>query len=197
MPNWCITDIYINHENTNKELDRLNKLIEKWTSYNAMNNGFGNCWFSNVVINSGVGTVDKNMSSDLRCRGSIVYQELNGNQLHITTETAWEPMLKMWQKVIDKYLPTAEIVYTAEEPGCGLYVTNDPCYVGQYCVDVWDFPNISPEFCATENYVIEVLQEYLKSNESEINKLLKEFDKANHDGMAIYKWEYSPIEDWD
>lgn len=52
MPNWCTTEIYINHNNKKKELNKLRDLIKRWTSHNAMKNDFGVSWLGNVVLNS-------------------------------------------------------------------------------------------------------------------------------------------------
>ena len=98
MPNWTITRITINHDDGNK-LKEFEKLINEWTSKNYMENGFGLQWLGNIVGNSGIGTIDKNLETDLRCRGSITWIECEGNQLLIDTETAWVPMLKMWIKL--------------------------------------------------------------------------------------------------
>ena len=152
MPNWCWTRITINHE-SEKEIEKLNKLIDEWTSKDYMDNGFGHEWLGNIVLGSGVGTVDTNAETDLWCRGSITYREVNGNQLLIDTETAWSPILKMWVKLLEKYLPDAELIYTAEECGCGLYSTNDPSMKDCYYIDCWDIPDIESDYEASEDTV--------------------------------------------
>lgn len=55
--------------------------------------------------------------------------------LRIETTTAWVPMLKMWKRLVEEYLPDAEIVYACEETGGKIFLTNDPVLVGTYVFD--------------------------------------------------------------
>ena len=123
--------------------------------------------------------------------------DMADNQLHITTETAWDPMLKMWQKVVDKYLPGAEIIYAAEEPGMCLYVTNDPTFDGHYNIYSWDEPYVENEYCADEQTTIKALQKYLKSDKNNIDELLKDYEDLNPGDVCICKWEMYPLDYWD
>lgn len=45
--------------------------------------------------------------------------------LYIDTETAWCPRHEIWDLLIKKYAPHASYLYYAEEPGYGIYETND------------------------------------------------------------------------
>lgn len=197
MANWCQTKITINHEDENKLIDLYNK-IEKWCETDYKQNGFGNYWLGNIVGNSGIGTVDENPNTDLRCRGMITYLEIIDNQLLIDTETAWQPMLQMWVKLIDKYLPDAELIYNAEECGCELYYTNDPCLIDGYIIDAWDIDNIYGMLDADETYLIKLLQDLLKTEECNIDKLIKMFEESEYvDKMSIHKWEYADVNEWE
>ena len=197
MANWCFTKITINHEDESK-LKELERLINEWTSKNYKENGFGLNWLGNIVGNSSIGTVDENPETDLRCRGSLQYMECIDNQLIIDTETAWSPMLKMWQKLLDKYLPDAELIYTAEECGAGLYSTNDPCMQGCYYVDNWNIKDVDSDMEASETYVVEILQKLLETDESDVEKLIGMFEDSEHsDNMSIHKWDFDEIDVWD
>lgn len=201
MPNWCLTRITINHEDES-ELQKLHDLIKEWTSKDYAKNGFGNSWLGNVVLGSGVGTVDAGLDTDLHCSGSITYLEPCADQLLIDTETAWAPMLTMWVKVIDKYLPGAEIIYTAEECGNGLYQTNDPCMKDKYYVEVWDVPDYKEgSFCDCEyeaDGVCELLKNILKTDETDIEKLLEMLSDSEYsDGMAVHKWDFVELDSAD
>ena len=131
MPNWCNTNIYINYDDE-KALKNLYNKIKSWTSKNYADNGFGHGWLGNVVLGAEIGTVDTNPETDISCRGDIEYIDCTNSQITICTETAWSPMLELWIKVIEKYLPDAELIYDACELGNELYATNDPCLVGKY-----------------------------------------------------------------
>lgn len=195
MPNWCYTNITISHE-TETEIEKLGKLIDEWTSKDYMENGFGHDWLGNVVLGSGVGTVDTDAKTDLRCRGSITYREVNGNQITMSTETAWAPMLKMWLKIIDKYLPGAELIYSAEEFGCGICTTNDPDLVGKYVIDYWGDKNIESDWEAKEETAVELLQIILDTTETNIEKLIAMAEKYDSD-VSVHKWLYFKPELWD
>ena len=199
MPNWCYTTITINHEDENK-LKELENKINELTSYNYTDNGFGLKWLGNIVGNSGIGTINENPETDLRCRGSITYIENFGEQIVIDTETAWTPMLRMWVKLLEKYLPDAELIYSAQECGCEIYSTNDPCMVGRYMIDIWDYDEIGmePECDATESFVVELLQNMLKTENNNIDELLKMFEESDFtEHMNIHKWDYDEVDIWD
>lgn len=193
MPNWCSTTIRIRHDDKNK-LNNLYNLINEWKSKTAMANGFDTkyeSWLGNIVLNSGVGTVDTGKETDLCCRGAIVDILFDGGEITIDTETAWRPMIKMWIKVRDKYLPDAEIEYNAEECGNTIYQTNDNDLVGRYIVDPWDIDSVEYEFDASEKYVIEILQELLDTNENDIDVLMSMFESSTYtEVLSIHKWEY-------
>lgn len=197
MPNWCSTRITINSEQCNK-LKQLEKLINEWTSKDYKDNGFGLNWLGNIVGNSQIGTVDKNDETYLKCRGSLTYMEYTDNQLIIDTETAWVPMLKMWIRIIEKYIPDAELIYEAEECGCGIQCTNDPCLQGKYVIDVWDIDDMESDYEASEETVVSVLQRLLKTKESNVANLISLLQDSDHsDGMSVRQWEFCEAYNWD
>lgn len=198
MPNWCLTRITINNENQT-ELERFNELLDRWISKNYKENGFGLEWLGNIVGNSGIGTVDENKDTDLRCRGRLTYSEVvDDGQLIINTETAWCPMLKMWVKLLEKYLPNAELIYEAEECGNGIYSTNDPYMKGLYIIDCWDIDDIDSDWEASEETVIKTLQKLLDTNVTDVDKLLKYLrDSEYDDKISIHKWDFDEIDIWD
>ena len=125
MANCCFTEIDIYSDNYQKELETLAENLCKWTE-----GEYDQKWLGNILIRSGVVTEEdiKEGRCPYRCRGSLVYSELYGSdQLHITTETAWVPMMSMWQAVCGKAgIKDANIVFSGEERGCGVLVTNNP-----------------------------------------------------------------------
>lgn len=193
MPNWCYTNIQIHHESKIK-LRRLMRKLEEWTSVNYAENGFGLEWLGNIVGNSGIGSWTNELNKKrFECRGRLDGYELMDGYISLSTETAWSPMLGMWYAIIDEYIPGAELYYTAEESGCGLYNTNDPDYEGKYIVDAWDI-DIESDWEASEETVVEILQGLLNVKEDDVNILLNLFEEDEEltDGMAIHKWDYDP-----
>ena len=195
MPNWCYTNITINHE-SETEVEKLEKFIDEWTSKDYMPNGFDNKWLGNIVLGSGVGTVDTNIETDLRCRGTIIDYYRNGNQLVINTETAWTPMLQMWVKILEKYLPNAELIYNADECGFDINDTNDPDLVGKYILDYYGDGDIESDWEASEETVRKTLQELLNTEETDVEKLIHMVYEDDYD-ISVRKWEYSDVSNWD
>ena len=194
MPNWCYTNITISHE-SEIEIEKIEKLVDEWTSKDYMENGFGLKWLGNIVLGSGVGTVDTGKETDLRCRGSIVDYYRNGNELVINTETAWTPMLQMWVKIIEKYLPDAELIYNTEECGNDISHTNDPDLVGKYILDYYGDGDFESDWEADEGTVRETLQKMLNTTETNVEKLI---EMAYEDDLeiSIHQWEYANENDW-
>ena len=200
MPNWCYSNFTINHTDENKIKELFNK-IDDWSKKSYKINDFDNYgrWLGNIVGNAGLAEWKKREDGtsdfvpNIRCRGSITDMYYDGNYINISTETAWGPMMKMWQMLIDKYLPDAWIWYTAEECGCELYITNDPYYIGKYYIDLWETPEEfskeTSECDATEEYTIKFLQRVLKTKETDINKLLKIADEIEDPWFSVHRWE--------
>lgn len=195
MIEWCSTDIYITHPNENGELLQLEKLIRKWTNNNPVGEYFKESPLSDVVLNSGVGTVNTDKSTDLDCRGSIQSLETCEYKIHISTSTVSEPLLKMWQKIIDKYLPLAVMTYVAEEPGWGLFATNDPSYKNRYHIEIYGDQDFHYE-CAKGYLVVHLLQERLKSTKNKMSELMKELRAQDCDDIFVHKWRILPIDHW-
>ena len=197
MPNWCITNITINYED-NEKLKAFHNLIEEWTSHDYKENGFGHDWLGNIVGNSGIGTINEGKDTDLRCRGVLNYIELSDNQLLIQTETAWVPMLQMWVKLLEKYLPEAELIYNSEELGCEILATNDLSYIDKYYIDTWDIENMESDYCASKSETIKFLQELLNTEKNNINELLKLLRGSDfNDKVYICKWDFSEVNSWE
>ncbi len=149
MPNWCSTDIKIIIDNKKDGVEFYNKLKD-WTSHSYIKNDFDNSksgafygWLGNVVGHADIDPTNDVNFSKYRCRGEITFLDafIGHNEVEITidTETAWEPMLQMWQAVAEKHIgyhengiPKFSIFYTASEPGCELFWTNDPDIAGTW-----------------------------------------------------------------
>lgn len=202
MPNWCYTRITIQNEDIG-ELEKFNLLLEEWTSKNYIENGFGKNWLGNIIGNFGLDEWDENnreFKSNIPCRGRITYFERSSNELLIDTETAWSPMLEMWYKLVDSFIPGSTLIYSAEECGCGIFETNDTSLKDKYYLDIWETDEVSKlygqEVCsdyeASEEYIIDILQHVLNSKERVIEELLNSFQQSDMtDYMQIHKWDFA------
>ena len=207
MPNWCYTNINICHNDKNKLKDFFNK-VEEWRKKPYKTNDFDTYtlgWLGNIVGNSGLAEwkVKENGREDfvpsISCRGSLQTFELHENSINIDTETAWGPMLEMWRLLCDKYLPGADIYYTAEESGNGIYQTNDPDVADTYYIDIWEppeeFEDEESMYEAEESDAIEFLQRVLHTEETDINKLIDMADSIDDPWFSIHKWELVDIDE--
>ena len=206
MPNWCYTNINICHNDKNKLKDFFNK-VEEWRKKPYKTNDFDTYslgWLGNIVGNSGLAEwkVKENGREDfvpsISCRGSLQTFELHDDSINIDTETAWGPMLEMWRLLCDKYLPGADIYYTAEESDNGLYQTNDPDVADTYYIDIWETPEEFEDeesmYEAEESDAIEFLQRVLHTEETDINKLVDMADSIDDPWFSIHKWELVDID---
>lgn len=172
MPNWCNTDYYV--VGSKKELSDLNKKMERLENRkkSLVKNGFGNTWLGNLVKSLG-GDWEK-----VYCRGQWMNREYNKekNTLTFTTETAWREMDE-WRKFIESCYTTIRILYVAEEPGMGIYQTNDldgvffkDKYVLDYSEDVEYFENIDQAVEFIENLI------GIKIEDKSVNGIQKALD---------------------
>jgi hypothetical protein len=205
MPNWCYSVITINHTDKSK-LQEFYEKLEKWLKTPYAENGFDQYsmgWLGNIVGNSGISKHVKKGDTEefepyIRCRGSVEDMKFEDGQITINTETAWSPCLKMFSKVCDKYLPDAEILFEAEEPGVELYISNDPCVVGTYTIDVYDEPpehckDLTSDYYLSEKGVRDILQKAFQTDEEDINKLI---DIAREsEWINVHQYDECSIED--
>ncbi len=200
MPNWCFTTIQIQHKDQTV-LEKLDSLLDEWTSRNYCENDFGLNWLGNIVGNSGIDNMDKG-DFTLSCRGRIYDRMLCPNELQFHTETAWRPMLEMWVVLCEKYAPGADIIYTAEESGNGIYLTNDPDLVNKFVVeDYEEDEDVTKAFEehlgdyhweATEQDVRNFLLACLDRddpNGASLDELLKEAYKKHRYAFSVHRWK--------
>ena len=122
MPNWCTTS-YVFRGDENEIKDFYNK-IKSFTSKERVLNDFGNKWLGNIVDGFGFNW------EEIPCRGRMNYfpeteEATYPDILELSTETAWEPMTEMWDKIIEKHYPSITYVLISEECGMGIYINTD------------------------------------------------------------------------
>jgi len=171
MPNWAYTAYKIN--GNKKQLDELHKVLTDMNegAYDGKNkmalldNGFGNMWLGNLVHVLG-GDWNK-----IYCRGQITQFEMSidGDTLETTLDiamlTAWEEMSEV-RAFLNKKFPSLTILYTVEEPGNGVYETNNKKFYNNYryyldvCLDdskIFMEPEYFPTLEKVANYIKEHL----------------------------------------
>lgn len=177
MPNWCQSIITFHGKNAKK----LGNLIDEWTKEKLpeVSDYFGKDWLGNCLVNSGIMNFNEVRYGDIRCRGSIDYVEYTDEEeLTMETSSAWGPAITMWRMINDKLNLDLDIVYTAEEPGCELYWTNDPCVEGTWMFEMLE----GQEYEVSEEWVRELFEEFVRDHECVDKEVTENAYYATTDG---------------
>lgn len=202
MPNWCITS-YIFTGNDVELEDFYNKLEQAQNTL-LVESDFRCCWLGNVLATFGI---DPNeCEGKFRFRGSIVYldkYEEECSMVEVLTDTAWCPMSKIWDEIIEKYYPSLSYVFLAEEPGIGLFVNTDSTrdiFNYDYCVSL-NLPNVSyySEYL-NKHEILDVMKietgmrfKSVKQMKIKMRKYVKKCNKKAGDN--IYYFEINKFDD--
>lgn len=137
-------------------------------------------------------------------RESIYYAEIDKNTVNVYTESKWTPCPNAWRDIARTFDDGVEAFYEAEEPGCVIFASNDPRFVGKYVYDFWNVPEgLKACHCdetgiADKEGLIKVLQAALGTKTQDLEDLLLlMIEKGFADDFSVHEIEYRPIEDWD
>ena len=186
MPNWCLTEYKcVGEPKEVRALHKILKYIDRRKS-TIVRNGFGKWWLGNLVTKLG------GKWEDYRCRGEIIDYSLDGDILIISQSTAWSEQEGV-RRIIQEKFPSIKVYYREEEPGCGVYYTNDTTgdyFPETYCLDSYDeqlyFETIEEAAeCVSEivghtvettvNAIQEALEKYVEQKESEGEEVFYSF----------------------
>lgn len=197
MPNWCSTRFTF--RGISEEVQLLHDRIVEWTSRSFTVTDFGDPWLGNIL--HGAGLTDRidcsNEGSMILCRGTLnditEVTEYKGNpgssEFCVYTETAWVPMGKMWQVVIETLgLHSVQFAFVGEELGNEVYQKYDPHNLlldedeeWLLDMDVSDEPDLRERvsddpngvFYFSEDELRGMLQQLLGSDENRLDVLLE------------------------
>ena len=117
MTNWCENQIIIMGDN--KEIAYLYEKIQDLVS---------RCDNPHPLLKDILKQADIS-SGDYHCCGDFnEIHMLDDNKLRIDTYSAWFPMVKMWEAIMDKYTKDCKMLFYSTEPSVGIYETNDIDY---------------------------------------------------------------------
>lgn len=119
MPNWASTYyIVTGDKGQRQELFCIMTGLENMEAPGLHENGFGSSWLGNLVIKLGEDW------KKIYCRGD--WYDLWNDDEHLTfvTETAWDEMREV-RHLLESKFPKLEFLYLCEEPGMGVFITND------------------------------------------------------------------------
>lgn len=201
MANDCYT--WITFYGNNKDIDKFYSALEYGTSKEFSNHKCGEDWLGNIAIGTGICSADDiDTPSAPRCRGNVEYYDKYDDSITMVTDTAWVPMLGIWSMMIDKLGLDIQFTYTAEEPGAGIFCTNDPCIAGNYEVDIYG-ENLTEKYESQHEInkveLISLLQEILGApNVLDVETLIEKFNNSEFsDEASIHQWEYTETDEWD
>ena len=199
MPNWCHSNVSI--EAPKEEMDVLFHALYQARVNARIETDFGDEWLGHLL--DFIGEYDENTGeASCKCRGWISNVDKQSDTiLDLEIESAWAPHLGPIKRFCDLFAPNSEILYFAEEPGNGLYWTNDVSptsdryVVESYTNDYDTFPGNCPHYL-TEAQMEDILREELHIDDESISvdELVK-MAKTKWDNAEIIKFETISLEE--
>ena len=193
MANDCFTSITITGDPgiIKKITDRMDKAF------------ISDKWLGNLLLEIGY-SEDDIKTLGVRCRGSVEYRESYDEEIRIDTDTAWVPMLKVFTKFCDRVVGenNYELVYTAEEPGCEIFWTNDPCVEGTWYIDVYgeDVPKgwqDTDPYSWSDAAASKLFSDALKTTEQLTTKEMANKLMYEYEDLSLHQYEYVPLSEVD
>lgn len=184
MPNWCdCTYKCVGEPKEVKSLCRVLKYIEKRKT-SIVKNGFGKWWLGNLVTKLG-GDWEK-----YRCRGEITGYEMEDNVLTIYQSTAWCEQEGV-RGIIEERFPSIKVYYREEEPGCGVYYTNDSSgeyFPERYYLDSYEDCEYFRTIEEAADYVSEIVGKTIPPTEKDIVHALDDYAEQHDDEDVWYSF---------
>lgn len=124
------------------------------------------------------------------------------NKIGVMTDSKWTPYPNAWEDIAKTFDENVIVYYEAEEPGCEIYASNDPDYVGHFIIDVCD-DSVFPEGVSLEwgphsrAETISALQKLLETDDGDMSALLRKLGNSKYsEAVYVHEIEYTPISDW-
>ena len=171
MPNWCSTTYKcVGDLKDVKTLHKILKYIDKRKT-TILKNGFGKWWLGNLVYKLG-GDWEK-----CSCRGEITDYSLDGNVLIINQETAWCEQEGVRQ-IIEEKFPSIKVYFMEEEPGCGVFDTNDASgdyFPERFYLDGYDDSAYFETIEEAAKYVSEIVGHKVEASVNAVSQALDDY----------------------
>ena len=122
MANYCSNSIVF----FSKDKSKLSRFLRKvYAAYDSIGSSFYNLMVLHGYKNREILSVIDKRDSFTHCDTKLA-QENDTYSFRVDVETAWEPHMAMFYKIIrEKYSDVIQLVYMAEECGSDLYVNSD------------------------------------------------------------------------
>lgn len=136
-------------------------------------------------------------------QSAYVVSPTTPNKIGVMTDSKWTPCPNAWVDIAETFDEYVIVYYEAEEPGCEIYASNDPDYIGHFIIDVYDDSDF-PEGVDLEwgphsrSETIAALQQLLGVEDDNLSVLLYKLGNSKYDeAVYIHEIDYTPISDWE
>lgn len=193
MPNWSYSQYHaVGDKEQLKQLHSTMSELEGLKDPGLHKNGFGKTWLGNLVIKLGS---DWNK---VYCRGywdNLLLHE--DGTVSFSVESAWDEPNEV-RELIEEKFPDIKFYYQCEEPGMGIYKTNDD--TGEYFPEkyyLW-VENEETEYYTTLGHLIEAVQKITGSKNlhtlDSCRKALESYSRK-HSNLGYTLEEFTVIND--
>ena len=201
MANYCSNSIVF----FSKDKSKLSRFLRKvYAAFDSIGSGFYNLMVLHGYKNREILSVIDKRDSFTHC-DTRLEQNKDTYSFKVEVETAWEPHMAMFYKIIrEKYNNAIQIVYMAEECGSELYVNSDKegvyfpqrymvdcCHNGEYQKEYFDTYPEAINWIRAEYVDIDV-NEYnsLKEGETKV-EAVSDFDSGDFFNFHRFETEYN------
>ena len=135
-------------------------------------------------------------------QSAYVVSPTTPNKIGVMTDSKWTPCPNAWEDIAKTFDENVIVYYEAEEPGCEIYASNDPDYVGHFIIDVWDdgdlLKGVDLEYGIHSRVeTISILQKLLETENDNMSVLLYKLGNSKYKEVVyVHEIEYTPISDW-
>lgn len=180
MPNWAF--VHYKVVGDKKEIATLDEILTNMRDgvykddgmVSLIKNDFGPMWLGNLVHVLGGNW------EEIYCRGEITDFQLSedDSSLSVCMETAWSEPNEV-RAFIQQKFPNLNILFSVEEPGMGVYATNDTEFYENFryyldvCIDSRDC-DMESEYFPTLEAVVAYIKEHLPVEPSVVLEPTKE-----------------------
>ena len=201
MANYCSNSIVF----FSKDKSKLSRFLRKvYAAYDSIGSGFYNLMVLHGYKNREILSVIDKRDSFTHCDTKLE-QNKDTYSFKVEVETAWEPHMAMFYKIIrEKYNNAIQLVYMAEECGSELYVNSDKegvyfperyvvdcCHNGEYLNEYFDTYQEAISWIKTEYGDIDI-NEYNSLKEVEmVVEASSDFDTGDFFNFHRFETEYN------
>ena len=201
MANYCSNSIVF----FSKDKSKLSRFLRKvYAAFDSIVSGFYNLMVLHGYKNREILSVIDKRDSFTHCDTKLE-QNKDTYSFKVEVETAWEPHMAMFYKIIrEKYNNAIQLVYMAEECGSELYVNSDKegvyfperyvvdcCHNGEYLNEYFDTYQEAISWIKTEYGDIDI-NEYNSLKEVEmVVEASSDFDSGDFFNFHRFETEYN------